>query len=133
MKIAITSCGEKTHDLVDTRFGMSKYIHIIDSEKPCEYRTIETTQKLNHLESEIDAAKIIFDNHVEVLLTKYLDTNIHKLILSENIRIYEIEEVSIAAAIKAFNCKELRELRCPSKTKGIDIFIRNAKKYMNSK
>ena len=133
MKIAIASCGEKTHDLVDTRFGMSRYIHIFDSNRPCEYKTIRTSSKMNHLESEIDAVKIIFENGVDVLLSKNLDSNIHKLILSENIRIYEIEEVSIATAIKSFNCKELVELKCPSKTKGIELFIRNAKKYMYSK
>lgn len=132
MKIAIASCGEKTHDLVDTRFGMSRYIHIFDSNKPCEYKTIKTICKINHLECEIDAVKIIFENDVDVLLTKNLDANIHKLILSEKIKIYEIEEVSISTAIKSFNCNELKKLECPCKTKGVDLFIKNAKKYIQS-
>ena len=71
MKIAVTSKGPDLDDPVDPRFGRAAYILVVDSET-FDFDVLDNKENVNALKGAgIQAAGMISDKGVEVLITGF--------------------------------------------------------------
>jgi predicted Fe-Mo cluster-binding NifX family protein len=69
MKIAVTSTGQDLDSPVDPRFGRAAYILIVDTDS-MDVEVLDNAQNVNAFKGAgIQAATMINDKHVDVLLT----------------------------------------------------------------
>ena len=103
MKIAVTSKGVDLDSQVDPRFGRAAYIMIVDSES-LEFKALDNSQNVNALKGAgIQAASMICDNGVEVLLTGYCGPNAFKTLDAAKIKVVNDVSGTIRNAVDLFN------------------------------
>ncbi len=102
MKIAVTSTGIDLDAQVDPRFGMAVYILIVDSET-FAFEIVDNKENVNALKGAgIQAAIMISDKKVEVLLTGFCGPNAFKALKAAKIGVANNAEGSVKNAVKAY-------------------------------
>jgi predicted Fe-Mo cluster-binding NifX family protein len=87
MKIAITSTGKDLNAQIDPRFGRAQYILIVDQGGTL-VEAIDNSTNLNALRGAgIQAAKVIADRKVDVLMTGHCGPNAFKALDSAGVKV----------------------------------------------
>lgn len=110
MKIAISSTGEKTSDLVDPRFGRCQYFQFYDTES----RKIETVQNIEAPLAEsgagVQTAELVANQGAEVVITGNCGPKAFSALQEEGIRVYSCSDSSVKQAIEKLDRGELVQL-----------------------
>ncbi len=102
MKIAVTSQGTDLDTQVDPRFGRAAYILVVDSET-FDFDILDNKENVNALKGAgIQAATMISDKGVEVLLTGFCGPNAFKTLKAANIGVANDASGTIKDAVKAY-------------------------------
>ena len=102
MKIAVTSTGTDLNSQVDPRFGRASYILIVDSES-FDFEVLDNKENVNALKGAgIQAARIVSDKGVEVLLTGFCGPNAFKALNAAKIGVANDAGGSIRDAVNAY-------------------------------
>lgn len=102
MKIAVTSKGTQLGSAVDPRFGRAAYILIVDTESMAT-EAIDNRENVNAFKGAgIQAATMIADREVEVLLTGYCGPNAFRTLEAAGVRVASDTLGTVAEAIAAF-------------------------------
>jgi len=87
MKIAITAMGKEIDSQVDPRFGRAQYILIVDQSGTI-IEAIDNAQNLNAMRGAgIQAAKILADRKVDVLMTGHCGPNAFTTLKAAGIKV----------------------------------------------
>jgi len=87
MKIAITATGKEIDSQVDPRFGRAQYILIVD-QAGTVLEAVDNSQNLNAMRGAgIQAAKILADRKVEVLMTGHCGPNAFTTLKAAGIKV----------------------------------------------
>jgi len=107
MKIAVTSKGTTPDSEVDPRFGRAGYILIVDSET-LEFEVLDNKENVNALKGAgIQAARMVSDKGVDVLLTGFCGPNAFKAMKAANIGVANNASGLVSDAVKAYLNGEL--------------------------
>jgi len=102
MKIAVTSKGTDLASEVDPRFGRASYILIIDSET-FDFEVLDNKVNVNALKGAgIQAASMVSDKGVEVLLTGFCGPNAFKTLKAAKIGVANDAGGSVRDAVQTF-------------------------------
>jgi predicted Fe-Mo cluster-binding NifX family protein len=87
MLIAVTAKTADVDSEVDPRFGRAAFFHIIDTETH-SMKVIENSQNVNAVQGAgIQAAQIVVDNKIEVLLTGHCGPKAFQVLNSAGVKI----------------------------------------------
>jgi predicted Fe-Mo cluster-binding NifX family protein len=107
MKIAVTSTGTELDSQVDPRFGRASYILIVDSET-FDFEVLDNTENVNALKGAgIQAARMVNDKGVKILLTGHCGPNAFKVLKAAKIGVANDAGGSVREAVKAYLNGEL--------------------------
>lgn len=115
MKIAISSKGKITDDLLDPRFGRCEYFQIYDTE-------VKATKIVKNKGQEasggagIAAANQLIDENVDVVITGSLGPNVFEIIEKAEIKSYKCDSIAITDALEKLNNNELEEITIAGKS-----------------
>jgi predicted Fe-Mo cluster-binding NifX family protein len=102
MKIAVTSTGTDLDASVDPRFGRAAYILIVDADT-LEFDVLENADNVNAFKGAgIQAATMISDKHVEVLLTGFCGPNAFKTLEAAKVKVAGDVSGTVREAIAAY-------------------------------
>jgi predicted Fe-Mo cluster-binding NifX family protein len=102
MKIAVTSKGTDLDSEVDPRFGRAAYILVVDSES-LDLEVLDNKENVNALKGAgIQAASMISDKGVEVLLTGFCGPNAFKTLKAAKIGVCNDATGTVGDAVKAY-------------------------------
>ena len=102
MKIAVTSQGTDLDSKVDPRFGRAAYILIVDSET-LNFEVLDNQENVNALKGAgIQAASMISEKGVNVLLTGYCGPNAFQTLAAGKIKVVDNVEGTVREAVKSF-------------------------------
>lgn len=115
MKIAISSVGRSTKDLMDTRFGRCNFFHIYDTENDETY-CIENKGQFSSQGAGIQCSQQVIDENVEAVVTGHVGPNAYKTLDDSDVAMYAGEEIAVEEVIKKFNNKELKQIMKPGQS-----------------
>jgi len=102
MKIAVTSKGTDLDAEVDPRFGRAAYFIVVNTET-LDFEVLDNSENVNALRGAgIQAAKIISDKGVQVLLTGYCGPNAFKTLQAAGLKVVNDATGTIKEAVKSF-------------------------------
>ncbi len=102
MKIAITSKGNRLDSEIDPRFGRAQYIIVIDTESD-EFEAIDNNENKNAFKGAgIQAAALISDAGVNVLLTGFCGPNAFKTLDTAGVQVVNDQAGQVRDAVKKF-------------------------------
>jgi len=102
MKIAVTSKGTDLDSIVDPRFGRAAYILIVDSETYA-FEVLDNHENVNAFKGAgIQAASMVSEKGVEVLLTGFCGPNAFKTLSAFKIKIVNDAAGTVKDAVDAF-------------------------------
>jgi len=102
MKIAVTSKGTDIDSAVDPRFGRAAYILIVDTET-FDFEALDNQENVNALKGAgIQAAGMVSEKGVEVLLTGFCGPNAFKAMAAAKIGVANDASGSVKEAIQAY-------------------------------
>ena len=102
MKIAVTSKGADIDSAVDPRFGRAAYILIVDTET-FDFEALDNQENVNALKGAgIQAAGMVSEKGVEVLLTGFCGPNAFKAMAAAKIGVANDASGSVKEAIQAY-------------------------------
>jgi len=102
MRIAITSTGTDLDSQVDPRFGRALCFLIVDSET-FAFDIVDNKENLNALKGAgIQAARMVSDKGVEVLITGFCGPNAFKALKAADIKVANNATGSVRDAVKAY-------------------------------
>ena len=102
MKIAVTSKGTDLDSEVDPRFGRAAYILVVDSET-LDFEPLDNKSNVNAMKGAgIQAASMVSDKGVEVLLTGFCGPNAFKTLKAANISVVNDASGSVRQAVQDF-------------------------------
>ncbi len=103
MKIAVTSKRTDLDSEVDPRFGRAAYIIVVDTET-LEFEVLDNTENVNAFKGAgIQAAAMISDKGVEVLLTGFCGPNAFKTLTAGKIKVVNDISGTVREAVAVFN------------------------------
>ena len=107
MKVAITAKGTDLRAQVDPRFGRAAYFVIVDTET-LDFQVVDNQKNANSLKGAgIQAASILAENGVEVLLTGYCGPNAFQTLNAANIKVANNATGTVTEAIQSFKAGKL--------------------------
>jgi len=102
MKIAITAKGTHLTDEVDPRFGRALFILVVDSET-LDVEAMDNSANVNAFKGAgIQAATMIADKGVEVLLTGYCGPNAFRTLEAAGVKVVSDVEGTVGDAVAAY-------------------------------
>lgn len=102
MKIAVTSKDTDLDSEVDPRFGRAAYILVVDSES-LDYEVLDNKENVNALKGAgIQAAGMLSDKGVEVVLTGFCGPNAFKTLKAAKIGVANDAKGSVRDAVNAY-------------------------------
>jgi predicted Fe-Mo cluster-binding NifX family protein len=108
MKIAVSAKGTHLIDKVDPRFGRARYIIIVDSDT-FDYEVLDNSVNVNAFKGAgIQAATMIADKGVEVLLTGYCGPNAFRTLEAAGIKVVSDVDGTIREAVATFKAGGMR-------------------------
>lgn len=110
MKIALTTQGHQLSDLVDVRFGRSRYLMSVDTETGA-YTTQDNAVNLNAAQGAgIQTGRNVAELGAEAVITGNVGPNAYKTLNAAGVKIYLTGQQTIQEAIEAFKKGELKEV-----------------------
>jgi predicted Fe-Mo cluster-binding NifX family protein len=116
MKVAITAVGEGIDSPVDPVFGRSKQFIITDPEGS-QVEVVENSQNVNAAQGAgIQAARLISDRAVGVLITGNVGPNAFRSLGAASIRVYQFaaDTKTVRDALEAWKAGRLAEATAPT-------------------
>ena len=102
MKIAVTSTGTDLDSDVDPRFGRASYILVVDA-GTFDFEVLDNKENVNALKGAgIQAASMVSEKSVEVLLTGFCGPNAFKTLKAANIKVANDASGTVRDAVTAF-------------------------------
>jgi predicted Fe-Mo cluster-binding NifX family protein len=103
MKIAITSQGKDLDSQIDPRFGRAAYILIVDSVDET-VKVLDNSENVNAFKGAgIQAAAMVGDSGVSVLLTGFCGPNAFKTLAAAGVKVANDVSGKVRDALEAFN------------------------------
>lgn len=112
MKVGISSTGTSLESNVDMRFGRCPYFIIYDTESN-DFEHIENQSRQAMGGAGIQAAQMIIDKKVGVVITGNVGPNAHRVLSSTNIKIYSGITGTVKDAIEKLKKDEFKETAGP--------------------
>ena len=107
MKIAVTSMGKEINSQVDPRFGRAQYIVILD-QSGTVLEAVDNSQNLNAMRGAgIQAAKILADRKVDVLMTGHCGPNAFTTLKAAGIKVVIEQTGTVKEAFDRLNRNEV--------------------------
>ncbi|MGO9570206.1 MAG: NifB/NifX family molybdenum-iron cluster-binding protein [Desulfomonilaceae bacterium] len=107
MRIAITATGTDVDSQVDPRFGRAQFILILE-ESGAIVEAVDNSQNLNAMRGAgIQAAKILSDKKVDVLMTGHCGPNAFTTLKAAGIKVGIEQSGTVKDALDRFNRKEV--------------------------
>ena len=110
MKIAISSAGKTSEDLLDTVFGRCEYFQIHDTESG-NIKVIENKGKTASGGAGIVASNQLVDENVDVIITGNLGPNAFEIIEKSEIKAYKCDNIVINSVLLKYSKGELEQLK----------------------
>ena len=110
MKIAISSAGKTSEDLLDTVFGRCDYFQIHDTESG-DIKVIENKGKIASGGAGIAASNQLVDEGVDVIITGNLGPNGFEIIEKAEVQAYKCGNIIINSVLLKYNNGELEQLK----------------------
>ncbi|MBI5569116.1 MAG: NifB/NifX family molybdenum-iron cluster-binding protein [Desulfomonile tiedjei] len=108
MKIAVTSTGREIGSRMDPRFGRAQYIVILD-EGGTILEVVDNSQNLNAMKGAgIQAAKLIADRKVDVLMTGHCGPNAFTTLKAAGIKVAVEQSGTVEEALDRLNRGEAK-------------------------
>jgi predicted Fe-Mo cluster-binding NifX family protein len=107
MKIAITAMGKQIDSQVDPRFGRAQFILILD-ESGTIVEAVDNSQNLNAMRGAgIQAAKVLADKKVDVLMTGHCGPNAFTTLKAAGIKVGIEQSGTVKEALDRFKRNEV--------------------------
>lgn len=110
MKIAISTTGKTTENLLDVRFGRCEYFQIHDTENG-EIKILENEGKDASGGAGIVASNQLIEEKVDVIITGNLGPNAFELIEKAEIKAYKCMSIAISSVLEEYKKGELEEIK----------------------
>ena len=102
MKVAVTAKGPELSSPVDPRFGRAAYIIIVDTET-MGFEALDNTMNVSAFKGAgIQAATMVADKGVEVLLTGYCGPNAFKTVQAAGVKVVNDVTGTVEEAVQKF-------------------------------
>lgn len=112
MKIAISSMGRKSSDLMDPRFGRCECFQVYDTERK-EYGVLDNESKSSGQGAGIGASQFILDQGVDALVTGKLGPNAFEVLATSDMELYTSESIAVEEVVALYERGELQKLESP--------------------
>ena len=113
MKIAITAVNNDINSPIDPRFGRAQYIVILD-ETGTLLEAVDNSQNLNAMKGAgIQAAKILADRKVEVLMTGHCGPNAFTTLKAAGIKVVVEQSGTVPEALARLQRNEVTFAELP--------------------
>lgn len=109
MKIAISSFGKESTELLDTRFGRCEYFQIYDTDSG-QYESFENEAKGSAQGAGVAASQGVIDRGIDVLITGKLGPNAYELLSDSGIKLYTSESVAVEESVRLYQDGKLQEI-----------------------
>lgn len=107
MKIAVTSQGTDLDSQVDPRFGRAAYILVVDSDT-LSFEVLDNKENVNAFKGAgIQAAKMVSEKGVDVLLTGYCGPNAFKAMKAAKVGVANDASGTVREAVAAYQAGKL--------------------------
>lgn len=106
MKIAITSSGNTFDSFVDSRFGRCPYFIIVDTDT-MQFKVINNSGAGRGGGAGVNAAQLIVDEGVEVLISGNIGPNAEQALKASNIKILTGLSGTIKEVVEKFKRGEI--------------------------
>jgi len=107
MRIAITATGKDADSPLDPRFGRAKYILILD-ESGNVLEAVDNAQNINAMRGAgIQAAKMLADRKVDVLITGGCGPNAFQALNAAGIKVVVDQSGTVKEALERLSRKEV--------------------------
>jgi predicted Fe-Mo cluster-binding NifX family protein len=114
MRIAVTSRGQEITSDMDPRFGRASYILIVDSDGGL-IESIDNGANAGAMRGAgIQAAKLLADRNVEVLLTGHCGPNAVKTLNAAKIKVGVEQSGKVSDAVERFKRNEVAFTQTPN-------------------
>jgi predicted Fe-Mo cluster-binding NifX family protein len=102
MKIAVTSQGDRLDSQVDPRFGRAAYVLVVDTET-LEFEAFDNNENKNAFKGAgIQAASMVGDKGVEVLLTGFCGPNAFKTLETAGVKVVNDQSGRVIDVVQKF-------------------------------
>lgn len=116
MKIAVTASNNNGYESkVNKHFGRSPFFAIVDTEVE-EIDLIKNSAAQARSGAGVQAAQLISDQGVEVLLSGSVGPKAYTALSSGNIKMYITKDKTVREAVESFENNELSQLTSPNGT-----------------
>jgi predicted Fe-Mo cluster-binding NifX family protein len=107
MKIAVTAMGKDLDAEIDPRFGRARYLVIVD-DKGTVCEAWDNSVNLNAMQGAgIQAAKVLADKDVRVLLTGHCGPNAFRALQAAGIKVGVDQSGTVRKAVERFQRNEV--------------------------
>ena len=107
MKIAVTSKGKDLDSPMDPRFGRAAYIIIVDTLNQ-GFEVLDNSENVNAFKGAgIQAAVMVSDRGVKVLLTGYCGPNAFKILKASGVKVANDVTGTVRDAVSAYSQKKV--------------------------
>ena len=108
MRIAVTSKGRDLDSQIDPRFGRAAYFLIVDTDNLVVVEVLDNSQNINAFKGAgIQAATLMSDKKVEVLLTGFCGPNAFRTLAAAKIKVVNHISGTVREVVNSFNRGEL--------------------------
>jgi len=110
MKIAITAEGKELSSKIDTRFGRSKWIIVVDTETS-DFTAHDNVLNLNAVQGAgIQTGQNIANLGVEAVITGNVGPNAFKTLSTARVKMFLAESQTVQQALDSFKAGKLKEV-----------------------
>ncbi len=110
-KVAVSSSGPKPESNVEYRFARAPWFMIYDPASRA-WQPVDNAQAAgNPSGAGREAAKLLVDRGVKIVITGYCGTNAHRALTAAGIKIYEVSGGTVAQALRAYQEGRLPPLK----------------------
>lgn len=110
MKVAVTSQGRELASRIDPRFGRARWLILANTETG-QSETYDNAVNLNATQGAgIQTAKNVADLQAEAVITGNVGPNAFRTLNAAGVRVFLVENQTIAEAIDAFKADKLKEV-----------------------
>lgn len=110
-KVAVSSSGPKADSRVESRFARAPWFMIYDPAARTWQSFDNSKTAENPSGAGKEAARVLVDRGVNVVLTGYCGTNACRALSAAGVRIYEVSGGTVAEALRAYQAGKLKELK----------------------
>lgn len=110
-KVAVSSAGPKADSQVEYRFARAPWFMIYDPAARSWQSFDNSKTAENPSGAGNEAARVLVDRGVKVVLTGYCGTNAYRALSAAGIKIYEVSGGTVAEALRAYQAGKLKQLK----------------------